>query len=194
MLDFIANHADIIIAAVQTALTLDMLPTIWTQFRARASTVPLTSSVPTAIGLAVLGLVFFSTGLYLAATTVVVGSVMWSIVAGQRIGYNRNDGSTTSASDSDPEPSSDRPWLLGADPVLHGFREDGHSCVHHAKFGWCWHRDSSTGRSQGQGVGMGLDGDSQSASTADEKISDLIYDSFAPASDSNLFGADLEEK
>jgi len=88
MLDAIADRADIIIAAVQTALTLDMLPTIWTQFRAKASTVPLTSSVPTAIGLSVLGLVFFSTGLYIATGTVLVGSVMWALVAAQRIAYS----------------------------------------------------------------------------------------------------------
>ncbi|KKK66589.1 hypothetical protein LCGC14_2962600, partial [marine sediment metagenome] len=94
MLDFIADRADLIIAGVQTALTLDMLPTIWTQFRARASTVPLTSSIPTAVGLAVLGLVFFATGLYIATATVLVGSVVWAIVAGQRMVYNRHDGST----------------------------------------------------------------------------------------------------
>ncbi len=88
MLDFIADRADLIIAAVQTALTLDMLPTIWTQFRARASTVPLTSSIPTAVGLAVLGLVFFATGLYIATVTVLVGSAVWAVVAAQRIVFS----------------------------------------------------------------------------------------------------------
>lgn len=88
MLEEISANADIIIAGVQTTLTLDMLPTIWTQFRARASTVPLTSSLPTAVGLVVLGLVFFSTGLFIATGTVIVGSAMWSIVAAQRIVYS----------------------------------------------------------------------------------------------------------
>ncbi len=88
MLNFIADRADLIIAAVQATLTLDMLPTVWHQWRAKASTVPLTSSLPTAVGLAILGLVFFSTGLYLATGTVLVGSVMWAVVAAQRVLYN----------------------------------------------------------------------------------------------------------
>ncbi len=130
MLDFIADRADIIIAGVQTALTLDMLPTIWTQFRARASTVPLTSSIPTAVGLSVLGLVFFATGLYIATVTVLVGSVAWVVVAAQRIRYNRHDGSTTQTPDADPEFRIDDSRLSGASSALRATAADGCDCTH----------------------------------------------------------------
>ena len=130
MLDFIADRADLIIAGVQTALTLDMLPTIWTQFRARACTVPLTSSIPTAVGLAVLGLVFFATGLPIATATVLVGSAMWAVVAGQRIVYNRHDGSTAQTSDADPEFRIDDSRLSSASSARRATAADGCDCTH----------------------------------------------------------------
>lgn len=148
MLEQISANADIIIATVQAALTLDMLPTIWTQFRARTSTVPLTSSMPTAIGLAVLGLVFFSTGLYIATATVIVGSAMWAIVAGQRIGYNRYDGSTTSASDSDPELRFDDSRLSSLSPVDVRYTKSGCNCCFNAWVSWRGHDYSSPRGSQ----------------------------------------------
>ncbi len=193
MLEQISANADIIIASVQTALTLDMLPTIWTQFRARASTVPLTSSVPTAVGLAVLGLVFFSTGLFIATGTVIVGSAMWSIVAGQRIGYNKKDESASKTSSPNSELCFDDSRLSGSSPV--GIRYTGGECgcVFNAWAGRCWCDYCVAGGSQGQAIGMGLDGNSQSASTADEKISNLIYDAPAPASNGGLVGAELEK-
>ena len=174
MLEQISDNADIIIAAVQTALTLDMLPTIWHQWRARASTVPLTSSVPTAVGLAVLALVFFSTGLYLATATVIVGSAMWSVVAGQRIGYNKKDGSTTSTPDADPELRLNDSRLSGPSPVDVRYTGGECGCVFNAWAGRCWCDHCVAGGSQGQETGVGLAGGSQGASTADKKISDLI--------------------
>jgi len=137
MLEQISANADIIIATVQTALTLDMLPTIWTQFRARASTVPLTSSVPTAVGLAVLGFVFFSMGLYIATATVIVGSAMWSVVAAQRVGYNKKNGSTTSASDSDPKLRLDDSRLSGSSPVDVRYTGNECGCFSYTRDGWC---------------------------------------------------------
>ncbi|KKL95306.1 hypothetical protein LCGC14_1855940 [marine sediment metagenome] len=149
MLGQISANADIIIATVQAALTLDMLPVVWHQWRTRASTVPLTSSVPTAVGLAVLGLVFFSTGLFLATGTVIVGSVMWSVVAAQRVGYNKKDESTTSASNSDPELCANNSRIHDLGPIPYKFYKEGVQCccVHYARAGWCWHDHSSTGGS-----------------------------------------------
>ncbi len=195
MLDFIADRADIIIAAVQTALTLDMLPTIWTQFRARASTVPLTSSVPTTVGLAVLGLVFFATGLYIATATVLVGSVAWAVVAAQRVRYNRHDGSTSSTPDADPELRSDDSGLPGSGPVSFKFpvKVGGCDCIHHTRAGWCWHRNRPPRRSQRQATGVGVDGDSQGASSPVEEVPNLLLDPPTTTHNSGLVGAELEK-
>ncbi len=192
MLDFIADRADIIIAGVQTALTLDMLPTIWTQFRARASTVPLTSSIPTAVGLSVLGLVFFATGLYIATVTVLIGSAVWAVVAGQRIGYSRHDGSTSSTPDADSELRSDLSWLSGAGFTRRATATDGHSCVHYARAGWCWHRDRAPRRSQRQATGVGVGGDSQGASPSVKKVPDLVQHTPPAAHDQRYDRIELE--
>ena len=92
MLDFFSNNADLIIAGVQITLTADMLPTVYHQFRSKACSVPLTSSIPTSVGLAILGLVFFASGMYVATSTVLLGTAVWALVAGQRKWYNRSDG------------------------------------------------------------------------------------------------------
>lgn len=197
MLDFIADRADFIIAGVQTALTLDMLPTIWSQFRARASTVPLTSSVPTAVGLAVLGLVFFSTGLFIATGTVLVGSLMWSVVAAQRVGYNRDDGSTTQAPVADPELRIDDSRVSGSSPVepLHvRYEESECGCVHHARAGRCRHRPSPAGRSARQATGVGVDGDSQSDAPSVEEVPSVLLDPFATTHDQRGDRIKLEEE
>ncbi len=194
MLDPISSNADFIIAGVQTALTLDMLPTIWTQFRARASTVPLTSSVPTAVGLAVLGLVFFSTGLFIATGTVLVGSLMWSVVAAQRVGYNRHDGSTVSTPDADPELCPDDSGVPGSGPVNHKFPvRIGCNCVHYTRSGWCWHRTSPPRGSAGQATGVGVDGDSQSNAPPIKEIPGLILDPPATTHDQRGDRIELEE-
>ena len=179
MLDFISDRADLIIAGVQTALTLDMLPTIWTQFRARACTVPLTSSIPTAVGLSVLGLVFFATGLYIATATVLVGSAVWTVVAGQRIGYSRHDGSTSSTPDADPKLRSDDSGLPSAGSARRATAADGHSCLHYVRAGWCGHRNRAPRRSSRQATGVGVDGDSQGASSSVKEIPDLVQ--YTPA-------------
>lgn len=193
MVDFIADRADFIIAGVQTALTLDMLPTIWTQFRARASTVPLTSSIPTSVGLAVLGLVFFATGLYIATGTVLIGSVMWAVVAAQRVGYNRDDGSASEAPDADPVLRFDDSGLSGSGPVDFRHERGGCDCVHHARAGWCWHRTSSPRGSERQATGVGVDRDSQGASPALEDIPNILLDSSTTTLDIDGDRTEVEE-
>ena len=190
MLDSIANNADLIIAGVQTALTLDMLPTIWTQFRARASTVPLTSSIPTAVGLSVLGLVFFATGLYIATATVLIGSAVWAVVAGQRIGYSRHDGSATQTPDADPELRADDSRLSGSGTTRRGTAANGHSCLHYVRAGWCGHRNRAPRRSSRQATGVGMGGDSQSTSSSIEEVPDLVQ--HTPATTHNQRGDCIE--
>lgn len=87
MLDPIASNADYIIAAAQVCLTADMLPTVWHQFRAKACSIPLVSSVVTSVMLAALGVVYLSLGLYVALATVLMGSAIWAVSAAQRVAY-----------------------------------------------------------------------------------------------------------
>ena len=195
MLDFIANKADFIIAAVSVMMTADMLPTIWHQFRAKASTVPLTSSVPTSIGLGILGLVFFATGLYLATGTMLIGSMMWIAVSFQRIWYNRRgNGKGTKASDTDPDTCPDNSGVRSSVPVRYGPREDGHSCLHFSIAGWCGHGFSAGKRSSGKETDLGLEGASKSTPKTEQGISNLIYRSFASTSDINADSFLLEKR
>jgi hypothetical protein len=87
MLNTIAANADTLIAAVQVALTANVLFMIRAHFRTKTCSVPLTSSVTMAAGLAFLGLVFFSLNLPVAVATVLAGSAIWATVAAQRIRY-----------------------------------------------------------------------------------------------------------
>lgn len=87
MLEPIANSADYILAIGQLALTADMMPTVWHQFRTKACSIPLISSVVTSTGLAVFGVVFLALGLYFAMAAAIVGSAIWAVVAAQRVAY-----------------------------------------------------------------------------------------------------------
>ncbi len=166
MLDFIADKADVIIAVTQAILTAGMLPVVWHQFQAKASTVPLTTSVLTAVGLATLGVVFLSTGMLLAAGTLAVGTVVWSIVAAQRVLYNR--GNDTKARDPDTHVRADPGRVLGADPAFRGRGPHGRDCVHYARAGWCWHRDGSGRRGAGQEAGVGVEGAGEGAEAPEQ--------------------------
>ncbi len=195
MMDFIANKADLIIAAVSVMMTVDMLPTVWHQFRAKASTVPLTSSVPTSIGLGILSFVFFATGMYLATGTMLVGSMMWIAVSLQRIWYNRRGNGATSktrATNANGSPNNNR--VHGSVPVRYGPREDGHSCLHFSIAGWCGHGFSVGKRGSGEETDLGLEGASKSTTETEQGISNLICHPYSPAL--NFYGdsAELEEK
>ena len=108
MLTFFSDNADLIIASVQMALTADMLPTLWHQVRAKTCSVPLTSSIPTSVGLAVLGLVFFASGMYVATSTVLLGSIVWGLVAAQRKWYNVSKKYETHSPDTKLRPEYSR--------------------------------------------------------------------------------------
>ena len=87
MMDFIAANADTILAAVNTILAVSLVPTLWSQWRARRSTTPLSTSVLTGAGLAVISVTFLSMSLWYAATVLAVASTMWAVIATQRIIY-----------------------------------------------------------------------------------------------------------
>lgn len=87
MLEPIANSADYILAIGQLAITVDMMPTVWHQFRAKACSIPLISSIITTAVLAAFGVVFLALSLYFAMTGAVLGSAIWAVVAAQRVAY-----------------------------------------------------------------------------------------------------------
>ncbi len=88
-MDFIAAHADLIIAVVQALFAVAMAPTVIRQWQARSSTVPLPSSLLTFGGLATFVAVYISLGLWYAAGIVAVTAVIWGLVAMQRFVYGQ---------------------------------------------------------------------------------------------------------
>ncbi len=91
MLDVIAAHADPILAVVSVVFAMSMLPTLWAQYKARQSSVPLPSSIMTFAGLAVIVVVYASLGLWYAAATATATATCWVIIAAQRFVYGEGE-------------------------------------------------------------------------------------------------------
>lgn len=87
MLDVIATNADPIFGAMNFVFIISLLPTIWHQWRVKASTVPLHTSTLTAASLVVIFTVFFSLGMWLTFATDVVISTLWATIAAQCFVY-----------------------------------------------------------------------------------------------------------
>ncbi len=83
----IEARADLIFTVVQTVFAMVLAPTLRDQYRQKASTVPLWTSLTTAIGLFVLAVTQFSLGLEVASVTAVISGSLWLAVAGQRMAY-----------------------------------------------------------------------------------------------------------
>lgn len=64
-----------------------LLPTIWYQFRVRASTIPVSTSLTTAAALAVLLPVYASLGLWIGTSVLTFNLLMWLVVMAQRVFY-----------------------------------------------------------------------------------------------------------
>ncbi len=64
-----------------------LLPTIWYQFRVRASTVPVSTSLTTAAALAVLLPVYASLGLWIGTAVLTGNLLLWLVVMAQRVLY-----------------------------------------------------------------------------------------------------------
>lgn len=87
MLDGIAASADAIVAGAVFVLGMSMLPQILHQARARACTVPLTTSIPAALATCTLLLTFAT--LHMWFTTAVEGlyAASWLVLVVQRVAY-----------------------------------------------------------------------------------------------------------
>lgn len=87
MLDWVATHADTILAAVSAVFATSLVPTVWTQWRERHSTVPLSTSVLTFVGLAVIVVVYAALGLWFAVSVGSLTATTWAVIAVQRLMY-----------------------------------------------------------------------------------------------------------
>lgn len=87
MLHWLAQIADPLLAGVSTVFALILVPTIFHQWRVKASTIPLMSTVPTLAAFLVAIPVYASLGLWVTASVEVVQAAMWAIVAAQRVRY-----------------------------------------------------------------------------------------------------------
>jgi hypothetical protein len=85
--NWIAAHASILLALTAIPLTLCMVPTVLAQRRQRASTVPLATSVPTAVAMLVLVVVFSALGFWLTVAVDAVAAALWAIIVLQRVQY-----------------------------------------------------------------------------------------------------------
>lgn len=94
------EFADLIIAASGVIFSAALVPTVINQYKARASTVPLTTSLTTSGALLMLLVAYVALGLWFATTTIACNLVLWLIVMVQRVKYT--DGA------AEGRPSTDR--------------------------------------------------------------------------------------
>lgn len=87
MLDWIAMNADPIFAAMNFFFIVSLVPTVWHQWRLKASTVPMQTSVLTTAALMIIVLVFISLRLWLTVATDIVTTALWATIAAQRYVY-----------------------------------------------------------------------------------------------------------
>jgi len=85
--DFLAANADPILAAAGMGFNVGLLPTVWTQWRSRASTVSLGTSLSSVGLLAIIIAVFSALHLRVAVGADVLNAVLWAVVGVQRIRY-----------------------------------------------------------------------------------------------------------
>lgn len=89
---FLAAHADLILAAASMGFNIFLLPTVWTQWRTRASTVSLITAFTSVIMLATIVAVFIALHLWVVAASDVINAVLWAIVGAQRVHYGTSGG------------------------------------------------------------------------------------------------------
>ena len=79
---------DLILTLFTTIITVALIPTVINQFRAKASTVPLTTSIPPVIALTGILGVYISQEWWLSAGIIVFNWILWVILMGQRWAYS----------------------------------------------------------------------------------------------------------
>lgn len=87
MLDTVVAQGDWILAFTNIVFSVVLAPTVWHQWRARASTVPLTTSVATFAALGIILVLWLANQWWLAFWTDAANMSLWAVVAAQRIRY-----------------------------------------------------------------------------------------------------------
>lgn len=87
MLDAVAAHGDWILAFTNIVFSVVLAPTVWHQWRVKASTMPLTTSVATFVALGIILVLWLANQWWLALATDAANMSLWAVVAGQRIIY-----------------------------------------------------------------------------------------------------------
>lgn len=100
--------ADLIIAASGVVFSAALVPTVINQYKARASTVPLTTSLTTSGALLMLLVAYIGLGLWFATATIACNLVLWLIVMVQRWRYP-ND-----AAEGPPQTDNERDLIRAA--------------------------------------------------------------------------------
>jgi len=87
----LSAYADQILMAASALFALSLVPTVIRQWRDRACTVPLSSSLPTLTALGMIIVAYASLGLWLATGAAGATALCWAIIAGQRVAYSRRE-------------------------------------------------------------------------------------------------------
>jgi hypothetical protein len=85
--NWIADHAALLLVLPGIPFTLGLLPTIWTQHKEKASTVTLPTSLTNVIGLLAVSVVFVALGYWPTFAMDLVNTVFWLAIVYQRIQY-----------------------------------------------------------------------------------------------------------
>ena len=88
----LSAYADQILMAASALFALSLVPTVIRQWRDRACTVPLSSSLPTLAALGMIMAAYASLGLWLATGAAGATALCWAIIAGQRVAYSMGTG------------------------------------------------------------------------------------------------------
>ena len=86
-METVEDNADLIFTVVQIVFAVILAPTLRDQYRAKACTVPLSTSLITAAGLFILAVTQLSLGLEFAMVSASLSGMMWLAIAGQRTAY-----------------------------------------------------------------------------------------------------------
>ena len=87
MLNVVAENGNLILAFTNIVFSVVLAPTVWHQWRVKASTMPLTTSVATFAMLAIILVLWLAKGWWLAFWTDAANLSLWAVVAAQRLRY-----------------------------------------------------------------------------------------------------------
>jgi hypothetical protein len=85
--NWVADHASILLALTGIPFTLFLIPTIWSQWKEKASTVTLATSLSNTLGLLAVMVVFIALGYWATVAADICNAALWAVIAFQRVQY-----------------------------------------------------------------------------------------------------------